>query len=645
MNCHKCDQGSFLLVYNAGRSTPFQRMKTTRPKAARVTEHLHDTSHSETRRRLLVISLIFLVALGVRLLAWQDARPFEAGKVQSSVANDYKRVAQLLTEGGVAGFFSSSSPLSNPDNLGHPPGYSIMLAAAAKTISHSDSTAQLIQIFCDALAAVVLFLILVELFSLSVAAIAGLLSAFSPQFAWNSVLLLPDTLAVLPILLAVYCLVLAYKRPRLALIIAAGALVGLSCWLRANAMLLPLFLAALVFFLFERRLRLRYSLAVVCGALLIILPLTIRNAVVFRAFIPISLGAGQTFLEGIADYDQGQMFDLPNTDLGIMNQEADAFGRPDYRDALFGPDGIKRERLRVARGLAMVRSHPFWFVSVMGRRAGGMLKLERTRLVSATPPVTNSLAIAETTEPVWSQAPADLLTTGATISPGAVAIVSTDGQALIITGDDSKYGKQFASGSVRVQQNTDYLWRVPIRLAEGRIKLGVVSADEKEQYSTTIVDTVEGKSSAEQPTQNIELPFVARGDDHVRLLFANEGADTLAVIHVGSVKLFQLGPASFLWTHYPRLLIRVIQKLFLTAIMLPLALIGVVVTAMKRRWSVLALLLIVPAYYLSVQSATHTEYRYILALYHFLFAFAGVTLSWAGVGLRGRLRDQIKQRG
>jgi hypothetical protein len=105
-----------------------------------------------------------------------------------------------------------------------------------------------------------------------------------------------------------------------------------------------------------------------------------------------------------------------------------------------------------------------------------------------------------------------------------------------------------------------------------------------------------------------------------------------------------LGPASFVWTRYPRILIRGVQKLFLTVIMLPLALIGVALTAMKRRWSVLAILLIVPAYYLSVQSATHTEYRYILALYHFLFAFAAVTLSWAGAAFWRTLRTRFRPR-
>ena len=601
-----------------------------------------DGSHLKTRRPLILIGLIiFLLALGIRLLAWQDARLLEAGKVQSSVTSDYKHVAQLLVQGGVKGFFSSSSPLSNPDTIGHPPGYSILIATIYKAINQSDASLQLIQIICDSLAAVVLFLIIAKLLPASVAIIAGLLAAFSPQFAWNSVLLLPDTLAVLPILLAIYCLTLAVKLPRVALIITAGALVGLSCWLRANAILLPIFLAALVFFLFERQKRLRYSMAVVGGALLIILPLTIRNALVFGHFIPASLGAGQTFLEGIADYDKGQRFDLPNTDLGIMNQEADSFNRPDYRDTLFGPDGVQRERMRLARGVGMVRSRPFWFAGVMVRRAGGMLRLERTRIISADPPVTHSFAMTETSQPVWVQTPPELITTATVLSSKATAILSTDGHSVIITGDDSKYGKQFATAPVAVQRNVDYLWQLPVKLEQGRIKVGVESTDEKSLHAATIVDTQEGKSPREQPTQIVQLPFVSGNDGYVRLVLANEGADGPAVIHLGPVRLFMLGPASFVWTRFPRLLIRGVQKLFVTAIMLPLALTGVALLAIRRQWRVLAILLIVPAYYLSVQSATHTEYRYILAVYYFLFAFAAGTLSWAGTSFWERLRTRL----
>ncbi len=616
----------FPMIYNARVSS--RRMKTTNFRSARNSTYPFDGSQIKTRRLILISLVIFTVAFGVRLLAWQDARSFEARRVQSSVAADYKRVAHLLNEGGLSGFFSSSSPLSTPDNLGHPPGYSILIAATQKFINQSDTTVQLVQILCDAFAAVVLFLIIAELLPLNVATIAGLLSAFAPQFSWNSVLLLPDTLAVLPIMLAVYCLVLAYKRPRLGLIITAGAMVGVSCWLRANALLLPVFLTVLVFFLFKPPLRSRYSIALICGALLVIIPLTIRNAVVFGHFIPLSLGAGQTFLEGIADYDQGQRFDLPNTDLGIMNQEADAFGRPDYRDTLFGPDGMRRERMRLSRGLTMVRSRPFWFAGVMVRRAGSMLKLERTPLISSKPPVTNSLALTDTAEPVWTQEPATLLTTGTLLSTKATAITSTDGQSLIVTGDDSTHGKQFATAPVRVQKHVEYLWRLPIKLEQGRVKVGVENTEQNSLEVTTIVDTLEGNSPTAQPFQNIELPFVSESDQHLRLALANESTPSHAVIHLGVIKLYQLGPASFLWTRYPRILIRNLQKLFITAIMLPLALCGIALTAIKRSWFVLGILLAVPAYYLCVQSATHTEYRYILALYHFLFAFAAVTISW-----------------
>ncbi len=626
------------MVYNAYVSS--QRMNTTNFRTA----HNSTKSRMKTRKLILIGVVIFMTASGVRLLAWQDAHLSEAGKVQHSVSADYKRVARLIADGGVRGFFSRSSPLSNPDNLGHPPGYSILIAAVQRTAGQSDKSVQFVQIFCDALAAVMLFLIIAELFSIGVATLAGLLSAFSPQFSWNSVLFLPDTLAVLPLMMAVYCLALAYKRPRVALIITAGALVGVSCWLRANALLLPLFLAALVFFLFERRVRLRYSLALVSGALLIILPLTIRNAVAFGHLIPVSLGAGQTFLEGIADYDNGQRFDLPNTDLGIMNQEAEAFGRPDYRETLFGPDGVQRERMRVRRGLGMVSSRPFWFISVMIRRAGGMIKLERTPLVAAHPPVTRSLAIAENIDPLWAQSPAQLATTGALPGPPASAIVSTDGHQLIVMGNESDYGKQFAAAPVQLEKHVEYLWRLPVKLEQGRIRVGVVNTRQDEWETATIIDTVEGKSPQEQPVQNVELPLVSKTGDQVQLTFANEGSDSTSVFHIGEVKLFQLGPASFVWTRYPRLLVRGVQKIFITAVMLPLALLGIAVSAFRRKCRVLAILLIIPAYYFCVQSATHTEYRYILALYHFLFAFAAVAVWWASASVWKKLSQRAETR-
>src|SRR6266403_3722850 len=89
------------------------------------------------RVRLLIGLVIFLLAFGVRTLSWHDTR-LEVGKVQTAVVADYQRVAELLRAGGVPSFFSSTSPLADLNNLGHPPGYSVLIAAV-HSVRHSDT--------------------------------------------------------------------------------------------------------------------------------------------------------------------------------------------------------------------------------------------------------------------------------------------------------------------------------------------------------------------------------------------------------------------------------------------------------------------------------------------------------------------------
>ena len=581
---------------------------------------------SSRRARLAICLLIFLAAFGVRLLSWHDTR-LEVGKVQTVVTADYQRVARLLREGGIAGFLSSSSPLSDLNNIGHPPGYSILMALIFSMFGESNTAIQFVQIFCDALAAVVIFLIAAELLPECASVIAGLMAAFSPQFSWNSVLLLPDSVAVLPILLAVYCLARAARNPRLATFIITGALVGVSCWLRANAMLLALFLAAAVPLLFKGNRRWRYALAIIFGTLLIVLPLTIRNAIVFHRFIPLSLGAGQTLLEGIADYDPQGRFNIPSTDMGIMKQEAEDFHRPDYYDKLFNPDGVERERARLSRGLGVILRHPFWFSGVMARRAGSMLRLERSRLVSTEPPISHPLDSIKNLQPVWLKTPTELLTTSAITVQQAKAVRAPSSEALVLTGDSRKYGEQLMSELMSVKQNNDYVLTVPILIEQGRMKIDVRNQSGS-LYSSAIV-ALETKSGAEQPVTLVQLPLVATYDDRVRVVFSNEASNPPNfVAQIGTIELFELGPAQFLWTRYPRFVVHSIQRLFLTAVMLPLAFIGLALLIIRRASRALIILSVVPIYFFCVQSIVHTEYRYVLAVDYFLFALAAVSVLW-----------------
>ncbi|MBA3765989.1 MAG: glycosyltransferase family 39 protein [Acidobacteria bacterium] len=598
------------------------------------------------RRQTIIIALvIFSVALGVRLLSWHDTRT-DVWKVQTVVAEDYRHIARILREGGTGAFLSPSSPLANPNTLGHPPGYSILMALLFGVFGERDAAVQFFQILCDALAAVLVFLIVALLLPRSIAVIAGLLVALSPQFAWNSVLLLPDSLSVLPILLAIYCLARAYRRPSLPTVIAAGALIGLSCWLRANAMLLAPFMTLAIPLLFERGRRLRYGAALLGGTVLLIAPLTIRNAVVFGNFIPISLGAGQTLLEGISDYDDAQRFGIPDTDMGIMKWEAERYNRPDYYGTLFYPDGIKRERMRLAHGFKVIGSHPVWFLGVMARRGASMLRLERVRLISSEPPVTRSLTLTGETAPVWSNTPAELLAGGILRSTQARAALMVGDVALQLTGDDSMYGEQFSSAPIAIRKDTDYVFAFPIKVEQGRMIINVLSAESFDTLSApVIVETVEAKSPEEQPVRVIQMPFVSgRATNQVRIRFSN-GASKPAppAVQIGPARLFEIGPARYVWTRYPRTIIRGVQKLFLTAIMLPLAIIGLILLARAGQRSAILILLIVPAYYLCVQSATHTEYRYVLAVHYFLFSMSAAALSWIGSAL-WRVTRKVRSR-
>ncbi|HEY8188600.1 MAG TPA: glycosyltransferase family 39 protein [Pyrinomonadaceae bacterium] len=439
-------------------------------------------NHLAPSRKLVILFLIFFTALGVRLLNWHDRRN-EAAAVQSSVVLNYKRQAMLIRTNGIASISDASSSTNDPDLLGHPLGYPILLSLIQRAFDESDTVTQLVQIILDSLAAVIICLIAFQLFPTAVGLIAGLLAAFAPQFSWNSILLLPDSVAALPILLAVFLILVARNRRQhpeqaasvgrlaryegLLLILAAGALIGVSCWLRANALLLAPFLALWFTINYKRGERLRPALVLVGGAFLIIAPLTIRNSLVFGKFIPLSLGGGQTLIEGIADYDSDGSLGLPQTDMELIHREALTYQRPDYAGSLFTPDGPARDRARLSRGFAVVRAHPFWFASVMVRRAASMMRLERT--------------------------PLRLETTG--------------------TGG----------------------W-----------------------------------------------------------------------------------PNLFLWP------LRSVQRLFITAIFLPLTLLGAGILTYERQFQSLATLLVVPCYYFCFQSALHTEYRYVLIIHYFFFVLAAV---------------------
>jgi uncharacterized membrane protein len=106
--------------------------------------------------------------------------------VQTRVALNYKHQAHLIRQNGLESLYDSSSPTNNPDLLGHPPGYPILVSLIYQLAAESDAASQLLQMILDSFAAVIICLIAFQLFPAAVGVIAGLLAAFAPQFSWNS---------------------------------------------------------------------------------------------------------------------------------------------------------------------------------------------------------------------------------------------------------------------------------------------------------------------------------------------------------------------------------------------------------------------------------------------------------------------------
>ncbi len=100
---------------------------------------------------------------------------------------------------------------------------------------------------------------------------------------------------------------------------------------------------------------------------------------------------------------------------------------------------------------------------------------------------------------------------------------------------------------------------------------------------------------------------------------------------MGPIELYRLGPASYLWTRYPRMLVKTFQKFFTTGWMLPLALFGVVLLALARRFDALAIACAVPFISCSRMRRLHLELRYILPIHYFWAMLVATSLYFISI--------------
>jgi hypothetical protein len=603
---------------------------------------------SRSVRTAGLCAAVFLAALGTRLLHWQDSNieASRGGSMLTGLIRPYQHEADRMLRGDGVLIPRDRTDFDEACILAHPPGYAIVIAAVYWIAGRSNDALTLLQIICDTLAVVLVFLIAARMLPVGAAVISALLAAVSPHLAYYSLWRSPDSLAVLPILLAVYLLLRSLARPGFWGLLVVGASLGLSCWLRTNGLFLAPFLALATLPLFSRGRRLRCFAALICGTLIAIAPVTIRNLILFHEFIPLSLSTGLNLIEGIGEMDREGRFGFPSSDAEIVSLEAEWYGRPDYSHSLWVPDGPARDRARFRLGLGVVQSHPGWFAGAMLQRARFMLRYNdagargwpfstaSAPFLSPEAPFAHSIEIGPDTEPVWWVSPGDFSEASQEVN------VSTfpDGDRLLLRCDKTAFGDQIASHPITVRENTDYLIRISTKLLRGEASARVTTSDRRVTLGSALlhgpehtspVEDSEELGGAERWSCTEELvPFSSGRNTSVRLVLSNNGtAGRQPVLALGQTQLFQAGATPYAWTRYPRWLAMALQKkMMTTARLIPFILAGIVLLISARRWRALLVLGVVPVYYLLSHSAFSIEYRYILAIHYFVFMFAGTAV-------------------
>jgi 4-amino-4-deoxy-L-arabinose transferase-like glycosyltransferase len=319
------------------------------------------------------------LAFSVRALTANFLRAHldDPGWFPSGIYANFDRSAQDWLDGR-APIFWINDP-AHTDAAIYPPGYPLWLAFIyTLTGNRSPAAVQNVQWVLDTFSVLLIVGVGATAFGWRTGLWAGWIAALWPLLALSGAAPLADSPTSWIVVGAAWLLLLAAKRQSLGWAIGAGCLVGASCWLRANAMLLVFFwaLALLLFVRATWRRRVLLAAGVTLAATLVIAPIVVRNVFAFHAFVPTGLGAGTNLWEGIGETERGaKEFGAVGNDREVIEQERIALNVPaDAPFDLYYPDGIQRDRERTRKAMAITSRHPFWYAGTVVHRMAAVMK-------------------------------------------------------------------------------------------------------------------------------------------------------------------------------------------------------------------------------------------------------------------------------
>jgi 4-amino-4-deoxy-L-arabinose transferase-like glycosyltransferase len=239
---------------------------------------------------------LFLVALALRVAyAWLATGP---GSTPYSDAADYDTIAWNLANGD--GFSLDAAAGPHPTAY-RPPVVPWVTSLLYRAVGHRYDAALLLQCVIGALVPLLLARLGGTLLGSGVGWAAGWIAAFDPLLVFFSGYLMTETTFAAVLLLALSASVDWVKNPRASRALGVGLLWGLAALTRPTALPLPLLVAAWAWVPLGLALSAaggaRQVAMLLLGTALAVGPWTIRNALTFHAFVPITTGGGRAFLD------------------------------------------------------------------------------------------------------------------------------------------------------------------------------------------------------------------------------------------------------------------------------------------------------------------------------------------------------------
>lgn len=261
-------------------------------------------------RRIGPLLLVLVVSFAIRGLTSHFIREHlsDPGWFQSGTYQHFDTQAQDILDHRASAFWIDDP--SRTESAIYPPGYPLWIALIYKLSgTRSAAAVQAVQWVLDSFAVFLVVAIASVAFSRRVAIVTGFLVALSPLLALYGVTPMADAPTSWIVLTGALLLLLAVRRERVWLALTAGMLIGISCWFRANGLLLPVFWSiGLLFVVQDWRRRLLICGAVCLGTVLVVVPLLVRNARAFHILTPTGLGVGTNLWEGIGETDRAKEF-------------------------------------------------------------------------------------------------------------------------------------------------------------------------------------------------------------------------------------------------------------------------------------------------------------------------------------------------